>query len=130
MGPWPHGGWQRSEGHSLGDADFGFRTSETYLELSLAFFKHHLKEGPKPGLPEALVFETGANRWRSLEAWPPKEVRETRLYFQPQGKLAFQPPVGSARRAPAFASPAPSRARPLPRPWRASDRPTGRIRRR
>jgi putative CocE/NonD family hydrolase len=96
MGPWPHGGWQRTEGLSLGDEDFGFRTSETYQELSLAFFKHHLKDGPKPGLPEALVFETGANRWRSFEAWPPKGVRETRLYFQPQGKLAFQAPASAA----------------------------------
>jgi putative CocE/NonD family hydrolase len=96
MGPWPHGGWQRTEGLSLGDVDFGFRTSATYQDLSLAFFKHHLKDGPKPGLPEALMFETGANRWRSFEAWPPKGVRETRLYFQPQGKLAFQPPANPA----------------------------------
>jgi len=95
MGPWPHGGWQRTEGSSLGDAEFGFHTSETYQELSLAFFKHHLKEGPKPGLPEALMFETGANRWRSFEAWPPKEVRESRLYFQPKGGLAFQPPANA-----------------------------------
>ncbi len=46
-------------------------------------------------LPEALVFETGANRWRSLDAWPPKRVRETRLYFQPRGG----PRLPAARRA-------------------------------
>ncbi|MCP3103900.1 CocE/NonD family hydrolase [Myxococcus sp. K15C18031901] len=96
MGPWSHGGWIRTEGSSLGDADFGFRTSDTYADLSLAFFKHHLKEGEKPALPEAMVFETGANRWRQLDAWPPKNARPTKLFFQPKGGLSTQAPTGSA----------------------------------
>ncbi|XXF76924.1 CocE/NonD family hydrolase [Myxococcaceae bacterium GXIMD 01537] len=97
MGPWPHGGWSREEDTSrLGDASFGFQTAEPYLELELAFFKHHLKGGEKPALPEALVFETGANRWRALDAWPPKAARETRLYFQPRGGLAFKTPAAGA----------------------------------
>jgi putative CocE/NonD family hydrolase len=95
MGPWPHGGWMRTEGTGLGDVEFGFATSNTYLELSLAFFKHHLKGGDKVDLPEAMVFETGANRWRRLDAWPPKNVREARLYFQPKEGLSFSPPSGS-----------------------------------
>jgi putative CocE/NonD family hydrolase len=95
MGPWPHGGWMRGDGASLGDVDFGFATSNTYLELSLAFFKHHLKGGDKPDLPEALVFETGANRWRRFDAWPPKNVRPARLYFQPKEGLTFSPPSGA-----------------------------------
>jgi hypothetical protein len=95
MGPWPHGGWMRTEGKSLGDAEFGFATSNTYLELSLSFFKHHLKGGENPNLPEALVFETGANRWRRFDAWPPKNVREARLYFQPKEALSFSAPSGS-----------------------------------
>ncbi|MDC0708539.1 CocE/NonD family hydrolase [Stigmatella sp. ncwal1] len=95
MGPWSHGGWVRDDGASLGDADFGFATSTGYQEVSLAFFKHHLKNGPKPDLPEAWVFEGGANRWRSFDAWPPKSVRETRLYFQPKGGLTFNPPTGT-----------------------------------
>jgi putative CocE/NonD family hydrolase len=93
MGPWFHGGWYRSEGTSLGDADFGFATSSMFQESSLAFFKHHLKGGEKPDLPDAMVFETGANRWRRFDAWPPKQVREARLYFQPKGGLKFQPPT-------------------------------------
>lgn len=95
IGPWSHGGWQRTDGASLGDADFGFATSNTYLELSLAFFKYHLKGGDKPDLPEAMVFETGTNRWRRLESWPPKNVREARLYFQPKESLSFTAPAGS-----------------------------------
>jgi uncharacterized protein len=94
MGPWIHGGWSRTDGGSLGDADFGFATSEGFQALELAFFKHHLKGGAKPALPEALVFETGANRWRRFDSWPPKPAREARLYFQPKGGLAFAPPAG------------------------------------
>ncbi|MBU8894716.1 X-Pro dipeptidyl-peptidase [Corallococcus sp. H22C18031201] len=96
MGPWRHGGWVSTEGASLGDADFGFATSATFQEMQLNFFKHHLKGAPKPEIPEAFVFETGANRWRKMESWPPREARETRLYFQPKGTLSFQAPRESA----------------------------------
>jgi uncharacterized protein len=95
MGPWPHGGWMRTDGESLGDADFGYSTSEGFQALEFAFFKHHLKGGEKPDLPEALVFETGANRWRRFDTWPPKQVRETRLYFQPKQGLGFTAPASA-----------------------------------
>ncbi|HEY0095123.1 MAG TPA: CocE/NonD family hydrolase, partial [Archangium sp.] len=95
MGPWPHGGWTRSDGSSLGDAEFGFQTSNSYQEVELAFFKHHLKGGDKPDLPEALVFETGANRWRRFDSWPPKQAKETRLYFQPKGGLSYVAPTST-----------------------------------
>ena len=95
MGPWRHGGWQGTDGSELGDAQFGFKTSETYQELALTFFKHHLKGGDKLDLSEALMFETGANRWRRFDTWPPKGLRETRLYFQPKGGLAFKAPTGA-----------------------------------
>ncbi|MCE9670040.1 CocE/NonD family hydrolase [Myxococcus stipitatus] len=111
MGPWSHGGWIRTEGSSLGDAEFGFRTSDTYADLALAFFKHHLKDGDKPALPEALVFETGANRWRQLDAWPPKAARPTKLYFQPKGGLSTQAPTGSAE---SFAEYVSDPAKPVP----------------
>ncbi|MFP2903521.1 CocE/NonD family hydrolase [Pyxidicoccus sp. 3LFB2] len=96
MGPWRHGGWQGTDGSELGAAEFGFKTSETYQELALNFFKHHLKSGEKPDLAEALMFETGANRWRRFDTWPPKGLRETRLYFQPRGGLTFKAPTGTA----------------------------------
>ncbi|HZI10133.1 MAG TPA: CocE/NonD family hydrolase [Myxococcus sp.] len=111
MGPWPHGGWQGNEGNALGDAEFGFKTSDTYQELALAFFKHHLKGGEKPEVPEALVFETGVNRWRRLDAWPPKGLRQTQLYFQPRGALAFKPPADTQN---AFAEYVSDPAKPVP----------------
>jgi len=96
LGPWRHGGWMRTEGDKLGTAEFGFKTSKFYQqEVDLNFFKHFLKDGPKLEQPEALVFETGANRWRSFDAWPPKEAKKKKLYFHPDGQLSFEPPKQS-----------------------------------
>lgn len=93
MGPWPHGGWSRRDGRSLGEAEFGFATSEYYRnEVELPFFRHHLKGAVDPHLPEALAFETGANRWRRFEAWPPAGLEERTLYLREGGALAFEPP--------------------------------------
>ncbi len=97
MGPWVHGGWNRTDGSSLGFADFGFKTSEYYKEeVELPFFKHFLKGSPKPPLPEALVFETGANRWRSFEAWPPKATQEKSVYLRAASALSFEAPEETA----------------------------------
>ena len=93
MGPWRHGGWVRSAGDSLGEAEFGFATSKWYREhVDLAFFKQHLKDEGNANLPEALVFETGADRWRHFDAWPPKALENRRLYFQEQEGLSWDAP--------------------------------------
>ena len=93
MGPWFHGAWETDPGESLGDVNFGSRTSDTFLkEVEFPFFMHHLKGAPDPKLPKALVFQTGANRWHRFEAWPPAGVRTTRLFFQPGRRLAFSSP--------------------------------------
>jgi len=93
MGPWSHGGWARSDGDRLGDAEFGFKTAEYYREhIEFPFFMHFLKDGPDPALPEALVFETGANRWRRFDAWPPASARAAKLFMREDGGLSFTAP--------------------------------------
>ena len=88
MGPWSHGGWGRTAGDSLGSANFGFKTADYYREyVVLPFFKHFLKEEGELDLPEALMFETGANRWREFDAWPPSDAEERTLYLAEAGKL-------------------------------------------
>lgn len=90
MGPWSHGGWARGDGEALGVARFGAKTSERYRrEIELAFFEKHLKGKATPPLPEASVFETGANRWRAFDAWPPSEVAKRVLALRPRAGLAF-----------------------------------------
>jgi putative CocE/NonD family hydrolase len=95
MGPWPHGGWARGNGESLGHVHFGENTSEYYRKnIELPFFNHYLK-GAAGGLdiPEVIVYETGSNQWKGYDTWPPREARDTFLYLAEQGLLSF---VGSA----------------------------------
>lgn len=96
MGPWPHGGWIWGDGRRLGEADFGFPTAEWFRrEVLVPFFLHHLLGRPAPELPEALVFETGANRWRRFPAWPPENATPRPLYLREDHALAFKPPEGA-----------------------------------
>jgi predicted acyl esterase len=94
MGPWHHGGWRSSKGSELGDTDFGYPTAEYYQKnVDLHFFKHFLKdEEGELSLPEALIFETGANRWRRFDQWPPASSEKTRFYFHKGGKLSSKRP--------------------------------------
>jgi putative CocE/NonD family hydrolase len=96
MGPWSHGQWSGDDGQRLGSADWGFATSDYFRdEIQLPFFLHHLKDGEPPALAEAIVFETGANRWRRFDAWPPSARREKSLYLHAGGRLAFDPPTAA-----------------------------------
>jgi putative CocE/NonD family hydrolase len=93
MGPWVHGGWARGEGNHLGDVDFGGSTAPFYREkIEFAFFSHYLKDTPLD-LPKVSVFETGDNKWKTYDTWPPKEVENKKLYFQQGGKLSFEKPT-------------------------------------
>lgn len=93
MGPWPHGGWNRTEGESLGNVKFGYKTSEFYRKnIELPFFNYHLKGKGDLDLPEAFVFETGANRWRRFDEWPPSHMETKKLYARDDETLSFQSP--------------------------------------
>jgi uncharacterized protein len=101
MGPWIHGGWARTSGDKLGHALFGSKTSEFYQsEIEFPFFMHHLKGAVDPKLPEARVFETGKNQWRSFDVWPPASVEKKKLFLHEGGKLSFETPkepIGASR---------------------------------
>lgn len=93
MGPWYHGQWERNSGERLGDVRFGSRTSDFFQEeILFPFFMQHLKGAKDPGLPKAMVFNTGVNRWRRLDAWPPG-AKAIRAFFRPGGGLTFAEPA-------------------------------------
>jgi putative CocE/NonD family hydrolase len=93
MGPWLHGGWSRGDGASLGKIAFHSPTSVHYREtIEFPFFEYHLKGKGSPDLPEASIFETGTNRWRSFETWPPKGARPRSIYLREAGKLSMDAP--------------------------------------
>jgi putative CocE/NonD family hydrolase len=105
MGPWPHGGWARAEGESLGDIHFGQKTSKFYQErIEAPFFDAHLKGNGASGLPEAWSFESGTNEWRSWAEWPPSATKRATLFFKPSGKLGTLAPEGAADDADAYVS--------------------------
>jgi predicted acyl esterase len=39
-------------------------------------------------LPEAIVFESGTNVWKTYDSWPPKSAVKRSLYLQSNGKLS------------------------------------------
>jgi uncharacterized protein len=114
VGPWNHGGWSRGEGRKLGPVDFGSATAEHYRKNILApFFAYYLKDKGNAERAEALTFRTGSNQWVEHATWPPKtNVVDKRLYFQPGGKLSFDPPATGAESP--FDSYVSDPARPVP----------------
>jgi predicted acyl esterase len=93
-GPWNHGGWSRGAGHSLGKIDFGSDTATYFREkIQAPWFAYWLKDKGPLNQPEALVFQTGSNKWASYDEWPPRRnIRDRKLYFHPGGQLSFDPP--------------------------------------
>jgi hypothetical protein len=95
VGPWLHGGWNRMDGASLGNIQFGSKTADYFQkEIHLPFFRHHLKGAPDPELPEAYVFETGSNVWKKYDDWPPPGAVAKKLYFRENESLSFEGPSG------------------------------------
>lgn len=94
MGPWSHGQWASDEGRKLGQAEFGFATSTWYQQNVLVpFFEKNLRGVRFNDPAEITVFETGANRWRQFDAWPPKSVTPSILYFGANGQLVPEVPT-------------------------------------
>ncbi|MFH1942108.1 MAG: CocE/NonD family hydrolase, partial [bacterium] len=93
VGPWLHGGWARMDGDALGNVRFDTKTGEYFRQnVEFPFFMYYLKDKGNLNLPEALVFETGSNTWKSYDRWPPKQTTQKNLYFHADGRLSFTPP--------------------------------------
>ncbi|MBN1291809.1 MAG: CocE/NonD family hydrolase, partial [Candidatus Latescibacteria bacterium] len=94
VGPWNHGGWSSGYGDGLGKIKFDSPAGWYFREyIEAPWFAFHLKDGENPNIPEAYTFRTGANKWISHNAWPPKDnVTVKNLYFHPDRKLSFRKP--------------------------------------
>jgi putative CocE/NonD family hydrolase len=118
VGPWNHGGWSQGPGDRLGKIAFDSATGKYFrANVQAPFFARHLKDRNTPDLPEALMFQTGANRWVAHDRWPPKGTTTKKLYFHPNAKLAFDPPADGERPFDEYRSdpsnPVPYRPRPI-----------------
>ena len=96
VGPWRHGGWSGGPGQKLGKIDFGSATGEYFrAQIEAPFFAFYLKDKGRLNQPEATVFESGSNRWRTFDAWPPRNAATRSLYFHADGRLSFTPPTAA-----------------------------------
>ncbi|MCI0704187.1 MAG: CocE/NonD family hydrolase [Planctomycetia bacterium] len=117
VGPWNHGGWASGKADKLGRIPFDSDTG-TYFreEVQAPFFARHLKDRGKD-TPEARMFQTGANKWVTYDAFPPKNATASKLYFHPKGNLSFDPPKETNTDADEYisdpANPVPYRPRPV-----------------
>ena len=96
LGPWSHGQWSRGTGDALGELRFGSSTSQFFRDsVEFPFFEYYLEDRGPPSPPltlaPATIFETGNNRWRTFDAWPPKNTTARALYLRAGGKLSFSP---------------------------------------
>ena len=94
MGPWSHGQWSGRDGNSMGNIRFGSNTSIWYQNnIEIPFFNYYLKEkGDNPNLAEATIFFSGANEWKKLDQWPPKETQPRDIYLETNGALSWNMP--------------------------------------
>jgi len=117
-GPWNHGGWARRDGSTLGEIPFDSNTSKYFrTQIEARWFAYWLKDRGPRDFPEAMVFQTGSNRWEQYDSWPPRNARNRNLYLRAGGKLAFDPPAEDDQASSSYLSdpahPVPYRHRPI-----------------
>jgi putative CocE/NonD family hydrolase len=96
VGPFSHGGWNgHPDGNSLGNIRFSGEPAVYFREkVQFPFFLHYLKDKGEWKMPRVLAYETGTNKWRSFDSWPPRgRYAEKNLYLRAGGKLSFTPPA-------------------------------------
>jgi putative CocE/NonD family hydrolase len=93
MGPWFHGMWSRQPGKTFGDLDFGGNTSSYFEdEIEFPFFEKYLRGQNVPPPAPLTLFNTGANKWRKFESWPPKNLTKMNEYLGPDGSITEKHP--------------------------------------
>ncbi len=117
-GPWNHGGWAGGSGDSLGQIPFGSDTGLYFRQkIEAPWFAYWLKDKGKLPLKEAVLFQTGSDKWVQFDAWPPREAKKRDLYFREDGKLSYEAPASKGEALDSYVSdpahPVPYRHRPI-----------------
>jgi putative CocE/NonD family hydrolase len=113
VGPWWHGQWSIARGDSINALHFGAPTGEFFrTTIQFPFFEYYLKGREAAKLAPVYAFQTGANTWRTFDAWPPPAAQPRSIYLRAGGALSFDPPTDSS--AAAFDEYVSDPARPVP----------------
>lgn len=89
MGPWTHGAWARPEWSKFAGYSFGSNTSAYFQQKEVDFFNYYLKGKGTGNFPEATVFVTGSNEWKSFDQWPAKEAKTQTWSLLSDNKLSL-----------------------------------------
>lgn len=85
MGPFSHGAWAYEQGkHFHNEIYFGDSIATYYQKnIETKFFNHYLKGNTKQdaGLPEAVLYDTGAKEWKEFAQYPPKNAQKVNFYL-------------------------------------------------
>jgi putative CocE/NonD family hydrolase len=93
MGPWTHGGWSYPDYNN--PSRIPFREEDKYFfqhEIEFPFFSYYLKGKGELDLPDAWVYETGSDQWRSYTTWPPENIEVKPLWLKEDGSLSWSAP--------------------------------------
>ncbi|HEY4100413.1 MAG TPA: CocE/NonD family hydrolase [Gemmatimonadales bacterium] len=90
LGPWWHNAWLGPRADSVGPMALDSNTA-TWFRAAVqrpwfAWYLHGIGDGH---FAAATLFESGANRWRALEQWPPAEAKDRNIYLSANGVLRF-----------------------------------------
>jgi putative CocE/NonD family hydrolase len=88
LGPWSHGAWGRPEWTKFGQYSFGKNVNADYQKWETDFFNFFLKGKGQNTLPEATIFFTGTNEWKTFDNWPVKNVNQQTFLFHSNNKLS------------------------------------------
>jgi uncharacterized protein len=106
VGPWDHatapdGGWDFTTGKRAATSGKFQLPDHAFLpgqRMTLAFFDWCLKDGPRPTMPSAQLYVTGADRWVSRETYLSAHTPRTALYLDAEKRLTMTPGGGAADR--------------------------------
>ncbi len=122
IGPWFHH-QERLDGSAVGNIAFGSDTAAYFrAHLLRPFLDHFLKDDAPPiGLATVNAYETGANEWHGLQAWPSGcddgcRIDHVSMYLQPGFKLAATPPPANLKGFDSYVSDPAKPVPYLPRP--------------
>ena len=100
VGPWWHGQWSIDAGDSINALRFGAHTGAYFrAAIQFPFFEYYLKDRGASTLASVYAFETGADRWRTFDAWPPRAATRQSLYLREGGSISLHPPTDTSAAA-------------------------------
>jgi putative CocE/NonD family hydrolase len=97
VGPWTHGQVVAMPGMTVGEINFGTMASGAMVDLTgiqLRWFDRWLKDinNGVENDPPVRLFLTGENSWINMPDWPPRDIKEQKLYLSSGGTLNFSVP--------------------------------------